>query len=166
MFVGRDDPRKGLDVLLDAMAALPGDVEVAVMGRDTEARARTHDDPRVRWLGEVSDDERRRRMRGATVACFPARGAESFGIVLAEAMAAGAAVVASDIPATATSSPTVSTACSSRSGTPISLAAALTRVLHDAPDRTALVAAGRRRAEQLSFDRLAVAYEALYRRLA
>ena len=53
--------------------------------------------PRVEWLGRVSEEEKQARLRGATIACFPALDGESFGVVLLEAMAAGTAVVASDI---------------------------------------------------------------------
>ncbi len=53
--------------------------------------------PRVQWLGRVTEEEKQARLRGATIACFPALEGESFGVVLLEAMAAGTAVVASDI---------------------------------------------------------------------
>ena len=43
----------------------------------------------VVWLGRVSEAEKARRLRGATLACFPSIEGESFGVVLLEAMAAG-----------------------------------------------------------------------------
>src|SRR5678815_2419378 len=51
----------------------------------------------VEFLGRVSDDERDSLFKTADVYCSPATGRESFGIVLLEAMAAGTAIVCSDI---------------------------------------------------------------------
>ncbi len=53
--------------------------------------------PGVEWIGRVTEEEKARRLRGATIACFPSIDGESFGVVLLEAMAAGTAVVASDL---------------------------------------------------------------------
>ena len=50
------------------------------------------------WLGRVDDDELAARLAGAHALCAPALRGESFGVVLLEAMAARAAVVASDLP--------------------------------------------------------------------
>jgi phosphatidylinositol alpha-mannosyltransferase len=52
----------------------------------------------VEWRGVVSDSEKAELFRSAGVYCAPGLGGESFGIVLVEAMAAGAAVVCSDLP--------------------------------------------------------------------
>jgi phosphatidylinositol alpha-mannosyltransferase len=97
LFVGRDDPRKGLDVLLQAWplvrAALP-EATLEVVGTK---RASGPDG--VTFLGRVSDEEKLRRLGEATVLCAPNLGGESFGLVVAEGMAAGCAVVASDLTA-------------------------------------------------------------------
>ena len=53
---------------------------------------------RVELLGQVSDDDRAALLASATVFVAPQTGGESFGVVLLEAMAAGAAMVASDLP--------------------------------------------------------------------
>jgi phosphatidylinositol alpha-mannosyltransferase len=53
----------------------------------------------LRFLGQVGDAEKASAMRSADVYCAPNTGGESFGIVLVEAMAAGTAVVASDLDA-------------------------------------------------------------------
>lgn len=103
LFIGRHEPRKGLGVLLDAFARLAPELGaqlwVAGEGPDTSVlRQRWRDLPRVAWLGRISDEELASRLAGADVFCAPALGGESFGIVLVEAMAAGTAVVASDIP--------------------------------------------------------------------
>ncbi len=50
------------------------------------------------WLGVISEEEKLRRLAGASVLCAPSLGGESFGMVLLEAMAARTVVVASDIP--------------------------------------------------------------------
>lgn len=106
LFLGRfDESRKGMAVLLGALPALvkrfPG-IEVLVVGRGDEDALR--DDAgalasHVRFLGQVDDATKASAMRSADVYCAPHLGGESFGIVLVEAMAAGTAVVASDLDA-------------------------------------------------------------------
>jgi phosphatidylinositol alpha-mannosyltransferase len=104
VFLGRiDEPRKGLHVLLDAwpqVTAVFPTARLLVAGRgDRLGLAPSGPLTGVEFLGQVSDDARGRLLRSATVCVVPALGGESFGIVLVEAMAAGAAVVASDLPA-------------------------------------------------------------------
>ncbi|HET8605554.1 MAG TPA: glycosyltransferase family 4 protein [Gaiellaceae bacterium] len=91
VFVGRAEPRKGLSVLLDALARLPEHVTLDLVGVQGSFG------PRVRAHGRVSDGERRRLLAEADVLCAPSLGGESFGVVLVEGMAAGLPVVASDI---------------------------------------------------------------------
>lgn len=99
LFVGRHEPRKGLGVLLDAWTGIDRDATlwVASDGPETES-LRARGTPHVEWLGRISEPEKLARLKGATVFCAPALGQESFGIVLLEGMAAGTAVLASDIP--------------------------------------------------------------------
>ena len=88
-------------MLLEALQQLPADVRlwVASNGPDTARLQATYaGDPRVEWLGRITEAEKTARLQGASVFCAPALGGESFGVVLLEAMAAGTAVVASDIP--------------------------------------------------------------------
>jgi phosphatidylinositol alpha-mannosyltransferase len=106
-FLGRiDEPRKGLSILLDAFRQLgaerpglrllvagPGDAEEAQEQLPPELRER------VVLLGQVSDEDKVRVYHSVDVFCAPNTGGESFGIVLAEAMAAGAPVVASNLDA-------------------------------------------------------------------
>ncbi len=106
-FVGRfDEPRKGLDVLIKAlpeiiknnpelriMVAGPGESEDVLKGVDQSIRNRFY------FLGRVSDVDKARLLKSVDLYVGPNTGGESFGIILAEAMAAGTAVVASDIPA-------------------------------------------------------------------
>jgi len=96
-FLGRDDERKGLSVLLDAWPTVRGSIPEAtlrVMGAD---RGKRHDG--VEYHGWVGDDAKRSGLANAAVYCAPNLGGESFGITLAEAMAAACAVVASSVPA-------------------------------------------------------------------
>ena len=51
----------------------------------------------MQWLGRLSGDEVASRLGGTDVLCAPSLHGESFGMVLLEGMAAGCAVVASDI---------------------------------------------------------------------
>ena len=100
LFLGRHEPRKGLQVLLDAFATLerPAVLWVAGDGPATEVQRRRHpQSDRVHWLGVLSDEEVASRLAGADVLCAPSLQGESFGMVLLEGMAAGCTVVASDI---------------------------------------------------------------------
>ncbi|WP_326546981.1 glycosyltransferase family 4 protein [Mycolicibacterium sp. ND9-15] len=106
LFLGRfDEPRKGMAVLLRALPKLVerfGDIEILIVGRGDEDELRKDAGElaaRLRFLGQVDDAEKASAMRSADVYCAPHTGGESFGIVLVEAMAAGTAVVASDLDA-------------------------------------------------------------------
>jgi phosphatidyl-myo-inositol alpha-mannosyltransferase len=107
LFLGRiDEPRKGLAVLLEALPhvfAELGRCEVIVAGPGDPEEFNELIDPdwrdRVRFVGSISDEEKRRTLRQVDLYVAPHTGGESFGIVLAEAMAAGTAVIASDLPA-------------------------------------------------------------------
>jgi phosphatidylinositol alpha-mannosyltransferase len=167
-FLGRHEPRKGLDVLLAAMPALPADVTVWIGsdGPDTERlRVRHAGDPRLQWLGRLTDEEKRRRLAGADVFCAPSLRGESFGVVLLEAMAAGAAIVASDLSGYRLVARPGIDGELVEPGDPQALASALVRVLGDEARRAELVAAGRARAQSFSMDTLADRYLALYQRV-
>ncbi|MFE5034162.1 glycosyltransferase family 4 protein [Streptomyces sp. NPDC056683] len=106
-FIGRiDEPRKGLPVLMKALprilAARPqtrllvagrGDEEAAVESLPAELR------PRVEFLGMISDADKARFLRSLDLYIAPNTGGESFGIILVEALSAGAPVLASDLDA-------------------------------------------------------------------
>jgi phosphatidylinositol alpha-mannosyltransferase len=97
VFIGRDEPRKGLDVLLQAWPLVRTDAPDATL-RVIGCR-RLSGPAGVEFLGRVPDDAKRRDLSGAEVLCAPNLGGESFGVILVEGMAAGCAVVASDLPA-------------------------------------------------------------------
>jgi phosphatidyl-myo-inositol alpha-mannosyltransferase len=163
LFVGRHEPRKGLDVLLEAWSDLQRDAVLWVVGAGPQTNALRNRSPRdVEWLGVVSDNVLAERLRGATVFCAPARGGESFGLVLLEAMAAGAPVVASDIEGYRNVARPEREAVMFRPDDPASLRDALRRVLDDAALRKTLVEAGRARAREFSMRRLAQAYLQVY----
>jgi len=164
-FCGRHEPRKGLAVLLEAMAALPADVRLWV-GSDgpetTSLRARWAGDPRVEWLGRLSDEEKASRLRGADIFCAPSLRGESFGVVLIEAMAAETPIVATELPGYANVARAGEDALLVRPGDPRALAAALNRVLEDGELSAGLVRSGRSRAEAFAMTRLADRYVELY----
>lgn len=96
-FLGRDEPRKGLAVFLAAAPAIRRrrpDVDVVVASETSRALPAD-----VRALGRVDDATRNRLLATTDVYVAPNTGRESFGIVIVEALAAGAGVVASDLPA-------------------------------------------------------------------
>ncbi|RSM54525.1 glycosyl transferase [Amycolatopsis sp. WAC 01376] len=99
--IGTIEPRKGIDVLIDAAGRIGVPLVLAGQpgwgGVDPAALAREHGAD-VRLLGKVSDAELAFALRGASVLAMPSR-AEGFGLPLIEAMAAGVPVVYSDVPA-------------------------------------------------------------------
>jgi phosphatidyl-myo-inositol alpha-mannosyltransferase len=106
-FTGRyDEPRKGMSVLLDGLARLTPDrpgLRLLVAGRGDAGELRRELPPalagRVDLLGQVSEADKARMLRSVDVYCAPNLGGESFGIILLEAMAAGTAILASDLDA-------------------------------------------------------------------
>jgi phosphatidylinositol alpha-mannosyltransferase len=105
LFVGRVEPRKGAMYLLKAYAQIKRrhpNTRLIIAGRgpeigDLRRFAHGHKVGDVLFAGRVSDEDKARFYKTADVFVAPSTGQESFGIVLLEAMAAGRAVVASDI---------------------------------------------------------------------
>jgi glycosyltransferase involved in cell wall biosynthesis len=102
LFVGRIEKYKQVDHLIDAVELLSDDIELVIVGDGPErpeiARRASRSGARVRVLGRVEDHVLHRWQRTATVAVSLSLN-EAFGIVIAEGLAAGASVVASDIAA-------------------------------------------------------------------
>ncbi len=106
-FLGRmDEPRKGFGILLRAFEILAGQrpgLRLLVAGHgdadDVLAAAPGWLRDRITILGQVSDADKVRVYHSVDVFCAPNTGGESFGIVLAEAMAAGCPIAASDLDA-------------------------------------------------------------------
>jgi phosphatidylinositol alpha-mannosyltransferase len=165
-FCGRHEPRKGLSVLLESLQHLRSDVRVWIGsdGPETEhLQAQYAGDPRIEWLGRISDEEKTARLRGADVFCAPALMGESFGVVLLEAMAAGTAVVASDLDGYRNVATHGHDALLAPVGDAAGLASALDTALSDERRREELVAAGRARATNFSMAALAELYLERYR---
>jgi phosphatidylinositol alpha-mannosyltransferase len=164
-FLGRmDEARKGLAVLLAAFGILgpqrpglrlliagPGDAEEAMEKVPPALR------DRVVLLGQVSEEDKVRVYHSVDVFCAPNTGGESFGIVLAEAMAAGAPIVASDLDAFRMVLRGGEAGELFATGDPDALAQAAARLLDDPARRAELSAAARRAVR--AFDWPAVARE-------
>ena len=178
LFVGRFEPRKGLLDLLKAYRILRKtgcQCRLLVVGGGPQEReARRYVATRrlvgVEFLGRVSDDEKTQLFRTADVFVAPATGRESFGIVLLEAMAAGAPIVASDIHGYK------GVLRRGREGLlvpphePKQLAASISRILEDRELAARMSAAGLVRAEEFSWPRVTAKVDDYYgfviRRLA
>ena len=158
-FVGRPDPRKGRDLLLSAWPAVRSEVPdarlVVVGGGDSPPTEG------VEYLGRVSEAEKRSVLAGSGVFCAPNRGGESFGITVAEGMAAGCAVVASDLPAF--EDVLGGTGLLFRNGDPAGLAGALKAVLADPGLREGLAGGSSARVERYDWGRVISRYLELYR---
>jgi phosphatidyl-myo-inositol alpha-mannosyltransferase len=149
-FLGRDDPRKGLDVLLAAWPIVRRrvpDAELVVA-----AGGRTGTMAGVRFVGGVGAAGRRELLAGASVYCAPNLGGESFGIVLVQAMASRCAIVASALPAF--THVVGDAGLLVKPGDATGLAAALVTVLGDDERRASLQSAALERVSR--FDRQAV----------
>jgi phosphatidylinositol alpha-mannosyltransferase len=165
LFIGRHEPRKGLEVLLDAWAGIDRDAQLQIVGVGPQTEElRRRDVAGVEWFGTVTDTPRNELLRGATAFCAPSLRGESFGVVLLEAMAAGAPIVASAIEGYQNVARSGQDALLVPPGDVAALRNALRRLLDDPALRARLVASGRDRAEQFSMRRLAERYLELYAR--
>jgi phosphatidylinositol alpha-mannosyltransferase len=149
-FLGRyDEPRKGMPVLLDALARLAPDrpeLRLLVAGRG-DAEELLSGLPaalagRVDLLGQVSEADKARMLRSVDVYCAPNLGGESFGIILLEAMAAGAPILASDLDPFRRVLDDGRAGALFRTGDPASLADGLAGLLADPGRRQRLAAVG------------------------
>ncbi len=168
-FCGRHEERKGLSVLVEAFGRLDIEAQlwIASTGPDTaRLTAQTARDPRIRWLGRITDEEKFSRLRGADVFCAPSLGGESFGVVLVEAMAAGTTVVASGLDGYRNVATDERDALLSEPGDVGGLVAALRRALTDRALAERLRAAGNDRAEEFAMSTLADRYVEIYHDLA
>lgn len=138
-FLGRlDEERKGLPILLEALKLLP-EAKLLVAGPG-EVKVPKELRDRVTVLGMVSEQDKIRAYHSVDVFCAPNTRGESFGIVLAEAMASGATVLASDIPAFRRVLGEGQAGALFANGDPESLAREA-RALLEAPERRAKLAA-------------------------
>ncbi len=174
LFVGRLDPRKGLQFLLAAMPQVVertrGRARLLIVGNSYlrarfEAMVPSSMRPHVRFLGHVPRADLPRWYATGDIFVSPASGNESFGIVLVEAMAAGRAVVASDIPGYRTVVNPGEDALTVPPGDVGALAATLAGLAGDPERRRALGERGRARALEFAWPRITDRIEAVYRRV-
>lgn len=173
-FVGRfEEPRKGFGVLLDAFRLLApdrpglrllvvgsGDVEETLAGLEPELRER------VIMLGQVPDHEKARMLRSVDIYVAPNTGGESFGIILAEAMAAGTPVLASDIDAFVRVLEDGKAGALFRNQDPAALAAEAARLLDDVPYRRGLAESAATVVRQYDWTTVAADVIAVYETIA
>ncbi len=158
-FVGRLEPRKGLEVLLEALAGLEGKIRLSVLGAGAEmARLQSKYSflANVFWLGRLPEDEMYARVKGTDLLVAPALGGESFGIVVLEAMALSVPVVCSNIPGHRASAGDA--ALFVPPNDPEALRTAVESLMKDPLLREELVAKGLLRARQFSVANLAKRY--------
>ena len=169
-FLGRiDEPRKGLPVLAAAMPRVlerhPG-TRLLVAGPGDASAARERLDPAVaratEFLGAISDEDKASLLASVDLYVAPHTGGESFGIVLVEAMSAGAPVVASDLPAFLRVLDGGRAGAAFRSEDSDDLAAQVLRLLGDPAGRAGLEEAGRRRAQVFDWSVVAEDVMAVY----
>ncbi len=172
LFVGRWEKRKGLSHLIRAYETVHRhfpDARLLVVGpegrhgRAYRDYAEYHGLRGIEFIGRVSDEDLPRYYQTADVFCAPSTNGESFGIVLAEAMASGKPVVTTDMPGYRQ---VVHHGVEGLLVPPrddVSLAAALCRLLDDPAERVRLGANGRHAAAQYDWDHVADRVLAYYR---
>jgi phosphatidyl-myo-inositol alpha-mannosyltransferase len=168
-FVGRfDEPRKGMPTLLEALAPL--DARLLVVGRGDVAELRRRLPAaltdRVEVLGAVDDRTKGRALGAMDVLAAPNTGGESFGIVVAEGLAAGTPVAASDIEAfrRVLTDPDTGTPAGLLlpPDDPAAWTAGLAGLLGDPSRRRVLAAAGRARVRAFDWSAVAAAVLRVY----
>ncbi len=174
LFVGRFDPRKGIPELMRAADRLARDgtaFRLVLVGdgglrAEAERLARGALSGRVVFEGRVAHEHLPAYYASADLFCSPARGGESFGMVLLEAMALGVPVIASDLPGHR------SVVTPGQEGVLVprrdvdALANAMGWLLRDAEERRRLGANGLARAASFGWDAIAGRLEGLYREIA
>ncbi len=166
--VGAVTPRKGFELLARAANRVPGCPPVLLVGpsgwRGEEVLARIREadtGDRVRWLGVVDDGTLAALYGNATLVCQPSL-AEGFGFSCLDAMAYGAPVVATDLPATRELCAGVAVLVEPASAK--ALAAAIEKLLGAPGARQKMAVDGRRRCQQFTWQRTATGTVEAYRR--
>ena len=170
LFVGRLEERKGFPVAVDAFSQLAQaypDLRLLVVGDGSQRDAVDALEPdlhkRVKMLGRVDDGRLASYLKAADLYLGPALGGESFGIVLAEAMAAGLPIVASDITGYRDVARNGQEALLVPPGDPAALVAAARRVLDDPALAKSLGENGAKRAHDFAWDTVTERMVGVYR---
>ena len=169
-FIGRfEEPRKGLSVLLEALpviARFAPDVKVFVAGPGDPTEVEKSIDPQLRhrftFLGKISEQEKANFMSSVSLYVAPNTGGESFGIILAEALAGGACVVASDIPAFEDLLGHGEFGALFKSEDSTDLAKVIIDLLRDEKKRSELASAGRKRGQSFDWEIIAQQIYSVY----
>jgi len=121
-FLGRHEPRKGLRVLLDAMADLPPETRLWVAGEGgetAELRAQHAGDARIEWLGTISETEKIAHCAVRTSFVLRRSGANRSASSCLREWPPGRRLLRVTYPATPTLPVKVAMRCSSRPATPV-----------------------------------------------
>ena len=169
-FIGRfEEPRKGLSVLLEALpviARFAPDVRILVAGPGDPTEVEKSIDPQLRhrfeFLGKISEEDKANFMCSVSLYVAPNTGGESFGIILAEALAGGACVVASDIPAFDDLLGHGQFGALFKSEDSTDLAKVIIELLRDESKRSQLATAGRSRGQSFDWDLIAKRIYSVY----
>ena len=170
LFVGRNEPRKGLDILLEAFGRVLRDVPgcrlmLVGSGLDSPELLRGVDEDvrvRITATGFVSNSDLPAFYAAADLFCAPALGGESFGVILLEAMASGTPVLASDIPGYSDVVSSAGGGILFETGNAGKLAQSLTELIADKRLRGELADAGLAGVKKFSWELLATRLEQLY----
>lgn len=171
LYVGRLEARKGVEYLLRAYAELReqhSDVELQIAGRGVKRKAlerlvEQYEIPDVHFLGFVNDDEKLELMQQADVYCSPALYGESFGIVLLEAMSTKTPIVAGNNSGYASVMTGRGKLSLVSPKDTYDFAQRLELFLYDDELRKLWNAWAQAEVQKYSFDRIAEAYEAMYK---
>lgn len=162
-FMGRfEEPRKGLSILLEALSIVarfvpdvrllvagPGESEDLMKKVDSQLRSR------ITFLGRLNEKDKADFLSSVSLYVAPNTGGESFGIILAEAMAAGAPIVASDIPAFASLLGEGKYGTLFKSENSTDLAKKLIDLLRDRQRREKIAAEGQKHSDVFDWDNVA-----------
>ncbi len=170
LYLGRLERRKGVAVLVEAAHRLAQDglkPDILIAGEgplrtSLEERTKALGLSNVRFLGHVSENDKRRWLATADILCAPSLYGESFGIVLLEAMAAGLSVVAADNTGYSSTLKQTGGGLLAKAGDAGALAQSLGRLVKDESLRATLSQEGRQAAASFDAQALAPRFVEIY----
>ena len=169
LFVGRLEPRKGVDHLIRAMAIVQQhipDARLVIVGDGPDRKALESlahaTDVNATFTGRISDEALPAYFHAAEIICSPARGDESFGVVLLEAMASERPIVATRIDGYLEVLENAGAARLADVGDPVALAHEVTSLLSDVNLQRTLGARGSVFVQQYDWSTIARRLESIY----